>query len=335
MKWMIVGIFCTFPLFAEKMETRVGVLEQQMGNIGTHPPSSDYGSQIANATFERGWIGIELFGGPLYWHAKVGGTEYVYSLASGKRKEESQSFDWDLGYRLGVGVFLPIVKWEVLGTYTHFGAHDTEGRGIIPPSLLVNLRGSFFVFNQSIKSSYDIDYDAVSLELKRNSFLGSLLGLGSSLGVKQAWIDQKQWVTYSAFQQDLTKVKDRCRFKGVGPQLGMNMNCHLFSGFSFFGNVKGALLYGDFEVKHTEIPIKIKGDAHLFSPNLSFTFGLNKDFPIGGAQIFISLAYEADYYWRQNQMVTMEDTGRGRLKIARQADDLTFYGVTGHLGIEF
>ena len=227
------------------------------------------------------------------------------------------------------------MKWEVLGTYTHFGTHDTEGRGVIPPSLLVNLKGSFFVFSQNVKSSYDIDYDAVSLELKRSSFLGSLLGLGSSLGVKQAWIDQKQWVTYNAFQEELTKVKDRCRFRGVGPLLGMNINWHLFYGFSFFGDVKGALLYGDFEVKHTEPPIEIKGWSHLFSPNLSFSFGLNKDFPIGGAQVFISLAYEADYYWRQNQMVTMEDASRGRLKIARQAEDLTFYGVTGRLGIEF
>ncbi|WP_316359690.1 Lpg1974 family pore-forming outer membrane protein [Candidatus Neptunichlamydia sp. REUL1] len=335
MKWMTISIFCTLSLFAEKMERRVDVLEHQMGEVGTKTPSGEYGAQLANATFERGWVGVELFGSPLYWHAKVGGTEYVYSLVSGKGKVESQSFDWDFGYRLGAGVFLPIVKWEVLGTYTHFGTQDTEGRGVIPPSLLVNLRGSFFVFSQSVKSSYDIDYDTVSFELKRSSFLGSLLGLGSSLGVKQGWIDQKQSVTYSAFQEELTKVKDRCRFRGVGPLLGMNINWHLFSGFSFLGDIKGALLYGDFEVKHTEPPIEVKGAAHLFSPNLSFTFGLNKDFPIGGAQVFISLAYEADYYWRQNQMVTMEDADRGRLKIARQAEDLTFYGVTGRLGIEF
>ena len=332
---MIISIFCTLPLFAEQMEKRVGDLEHQMGEVGTRTPDGVYGAQLANDTFERGWVGLELFGGPLYWHAKVGGTEYVYSLASGKGKMESQSFDWDFGYRLGVGVFLPIVKWEILGTYTHFGTSDTEGSGVIPPSLLVNLRGSFFVFSQNVKSQYDIDYDAVSLEIKRSSFLGSLLGLGSSLGVKQAWIDQKQWVTYSAFQEELTKVKDRCRFRGMGPQLGMNINWHLFLGFSFFGDIKGALLYGDFEVKHTESPIEIKGDTHLFSPNLSFSFGLNKDFPMGGAQIFLSLAYEADYFWRQNQMVTMEDTSRRGLKVARQAEDLTFYGVTGRLGIEF
>lgn len=332
---MIISIFCTLPLFAEQMEKRVGDLEHQMGEVGTRTPDGVYGAQLASDTFERGWVGLELFGGPLYWHAKVGGTEYVYSLASGKGKMESQSFDWDFGYRLGVGVFLPIVKWEILGTYTHFGTSDAEGSGVIPPSLLVNLRGSFFVFSQNVKSQYDIDYDAVSLEIKRSSFLGSLLGLGSSLGVKQAWIDQKQWVTYSAFQEELTKVKDRCRFRGMGPQLGMNINWHLFLGFSFFGDIKGALLYGDFEVKHTESPIEIKGDTHLFSPNLSFSFGLNTDFPMGGAQIFISLAYEADYFWRQNQMVTMEDTSRRGLKVARQAEDLTFYGVTGRLGIEF
>ena len=107
---MIISIFCILPLFAEQMEKRVGDLEHQMGEVGTKTPDGAYGAQLANATFERGWVGLDLFGGPLCWHAKVGGTEYVYSLASGKEKMESQSFDWDFGYRLGVGVFLPIVK---------------------------------------------------------------------------------------------------------------------------------------------------------------------------------------------------------------------------------
>ncbi len=335
MKWIIISLFCVLRLFAGKMEKRVDILEHKMGEIGTKKTDDEYGAQLASATFKRGLVGVELFWGPLYWHTKLGGTEYVYSPASGNEKMEGQSFDWDFGYRLGAGVFLPVVKWKVLGTYTHFGTHDTGGYGVIPPSLFVNLRGSFFVSSQNVKSSYDINYDAISLELKRSSFLSSLLGLGSSLGVKRAWIDQKQRVTYRTFQEELIRVKDHCRFRGIGPLLGMNINWHLFSGFSFFGDVKGALLYGGVEVKHTEIPIEIKGDAHLFSPNLLFTFGLNKDCFMGGAQVFISLAYEADYYWRQNQIVTMEDASRERLRVARQAEDLIFYGVTGRLGVEF
>ncbi|MCB1110479.1 MAG: hypothetical protein KDK64_05815 [Chlamydiia bacterium] len=305
MKWFVLAIFLTISLYAHQE------------------------GEEKNPSFERGWVGVEIFGGPLYWHAKVGGTEYVYSLAKGKGAVESQSFDWDFGYRLGGGVFLPLFKWEVLGIYTHYGTQDSEGKGVTPPSLLVKLKGSGQVFSHQVKSTYHIDYDALSLELQRSSFLGRLLGLGSSLGVKQTWIEQNQKVIYRE-----STVKDRCRFRGMGPLLGMHLNWPLFSGISFWGECKAALLYGHFEVKHTEAPIALKGDTHLFSPNLSFQFGLRQDIPLGAAQLFFSLGYEADYYWRQNQALALQDYGRP-VKVSRYAEDLVFYGLSGRFGVEF
>lgn len=330
MKWTVYLFFLPFCLCAGSMEERVETLEKHMGQVSVETPEGTYGANIAPQNFERGWVGMELFGGPLYWHAKVGGTEYVYSQATGKGKVESQSFDWDFGYRVGAGIFFSLFDWELLGMYTHYGSQDTEGKGVIPPSLLVNLKGNFFVFSQNVKSTYDIAYDSATLELRRGSFLG----LGSSIGVKQTWMQQEQRVTYSAFSNDLTKVKDRCRFRGTGPQIGMHFDWNLFYKISLFGGAKAALLYGLFEVKHTESPLELKADVHLFSPNLSFLFGLKKAFPLEKGQLSFSLAYEADYYWRQNQMLTLEDR-TSRLKVARQAEDLTFYGFTGSVILEF
>ena len=335
MKWSFCLIFFTSFLFADSQEMRIEVIERKMEEIGSQNASHSFGADFKNDTFERGWVGAEIFGGPIYYHAKVGGSEYVYSLASGKGKVSSQEFEWDFGYQVGIGAFLPIVKWEILGTYTHFGTQDVEGKGEIPPSLLVNLKGSYYVFSQNVKSTYKIEYDAAEVVLKRSSFLGSMFGLGSSLGAKKTWIDQDQRVEYSSIENTLTEVKDRCRFEGVGPVLGMNLNWNLFWNLSLTGDVKAALLYGDFEVKHTESPLEIKGDTQLFSPNIFFSFGLNKAFPFGAAQGFISFSYEADYYFRQNQMVSIGIPKRGALKVARHAEDLTFYGVSMKLGIEF
>ena len=334
-KW-IVSLLCFLNgLFATSAEIRLQALERKLEEMRSQNGSSRDGMKLQKRTFERGWVGAELFAGPIYYRATVGGTEYIYRLARGKEKVSSKDFDGDFGFRVGIGAFLPIVKWEVLGTYTHFGIQDTEGKGEIPPSLLVNLKGGYYVFSEKVKSTYRIDYDGVDLSLKRSSFIGSVFGLGSSLGAKKVWIHQDQRVSYTSRENARVWVKDRCCFEGIGPLLGMNLKLNFFWNLSVLGDVKFALLYSDFQVKHTESPIEMQGEAHLFSPNLSFSFGINKAFPFGAAQGFLTLLYEADYFFRQNQMVSVGSLKKGSIKIVRSAEDLTFYGIATRIGIEF
>jgi len=336
MRLFLLSFLISFSLFAYDLEERVAALEEEMGQVSTQTEGGKFGASFTSGEFEKGWVGFQLFGSALYWHAKVAGTEYVYDLATGKKgKVETQRFDWDWGYRIGAGVRLPIVKWEVIGTYTHFGTQDHEGRGVVPPSLLISLKGGVIYSTQDVRSEYKIDYDNVELNLHQSSFFSRLLGLGTSIGVKKTWIDQKQGVLYRA---DIdTKVKDQCRFVGVGPMIGLNMKWHLLYGVSFIADTKGSLLFGNFEVKHSENEIALKGDTHLFTPTLHFLLGLQWDFPMKWMQFSLSLGYEAEYFWRQNQSVEIENnvSNHFRVQLIRYAEDLTFYGGTLRAGIEF
>lgn len=325
------------------MEERVTALEAQMDEVGTETAEGNFGARFAIGTFERGAFGIEFFGSVLYWHAKVGGSEYVYKLASeklntGNRRVGSQSFDWDFGYRCGVGLRLPVLG-EVVGTYTHYGSQDTEGRGVTPPSLLANLKGAFRIPCEQVSSSYKIDYDDLILELKRKTMLSRLFGLGFSTGVRQMWTTQRQTVTYKVAGADRLKVVDKCFFRGTGPRFAINGHWGLFSGFSLLADIGGSLLYGQFDVKHHEGEIELKGKEHLFSPVVDFFLGLQCDFPRECLQWSMRLGYEAVYLWRQNQSIRMDDTagtdGSFRFTLSRNADDLTFYGLTARLGVEF
>ncbi len=336
MRYLFLLIICMFPLFGDIMEERVQVLENEMEKVGIKTDDGGFGANFASGEFEKGWVGLQLFGGPLYWHGKVGGTEYVYDFTTkGKGKVESQSFDWDWGHRIGASLRLPIVKWEIIGTYTHFGTQDHEGRGTIPPSLLVSLKGGSIPSSQEATSDYKIDYDNIDLGLHRSSFLSRFFGLGSSIGVKRTWIDQKQGVNY--WGETLIRVKDRCRFVGTGPSLGFTLKWYLIKGISFLTDANGSLLYGEFEVKHSENQIALKGNTHLFSPILRFLLGLNWDYPMNWAQLSLSLGYEAEYFWRQNRAVEIENKASNgfRFQLVQYADDLTFYGVTLRAGIEF
>lgn len=336
-------VFLVFPLFAQEMEERITALEAQMEQIGEQTASSGYGARFASDSFSRGAVGIDVFGELLYWNSNVGGTDYVYKLvnqARGGEKggEERQSFDWGVGYRLGAGIHIPLVSWEVVGTYTHYGSQDRSGRGTAPPSLLINLKG-INPSSQKVTSSYKIDYDDAVLELKRTSFLSRLLGLGTTVGVKQSWIDQVQAVTYESGQQNFLKVKDRCRFSGIGPRIGIKAKWHLLFKVSLLADVAAALQYGEFEVKHTENQVDLKGNAQIFSPSVDFFIGLQWDCPKDWFQFSLRLGYEAEYFWRFNQSIEIENqigTGNAvRLQLIRYADDLTFYGMTFRAALEF
>jgi hypothetical protein len=332
-QWKVGLIIFTLSLslFSGELEERLSSLEDQMKEVGGKTPEGTFGASFASETFERGWVGIGFSGSVLYWHAKVGGSEYAYSLARSSLgfpldgEEKNQNFGWDWGYRLGLGMHLPIVRWDIVGNYTHFGAVDKISHG---KDLFVNLKGSHFLPSDHVKSHYKIDYDAVDIALHFSSFLSRFFGMETFWGARNTWIDQKQAAHYSN-----DHVKDHCDFHGIGPRVGGSLKWHLLYGASFFADVAGSLLYGNFEVKHSENQIKLKGSSHLFSANLNFLFGLGWDIYENWYHFGISIGYEAEYYWRQNRMIEVE--GMPRLQIFRSVDDLTFYGITLRALIEF
>ena len=62
---------------AMDMDSRVTQLESQMSQVRTETAMGTYGANTASARAEvdgRGWF---ITADVLYWHAKVGGTEYA------------------------------------------------------------------------------------------------------------------------------------------------------------------------------------------------------------------------------------------------------------------
>ncbi|MCP5503985.1 MAG: MOMP family protein [Chlamydiales bacterium] len=351
---------------AMDMDSRVTQLENQMQQVRTETAMGTYGAQTASARPEVDGYGWFFTFDVLYWHAKVGGTEFAYTdqdpraqlPVSGRTKDID--FEWDWGLRVGLGYNFDHDGWDLRAQYTWFDTNGSDSTRSGINSSIVPLRGSStivanvntstanqFLYCTSAKSQYDFDYSAIDLELGRAYFISGKLSFRPHWGLKTAWIDQEQITRYTGgivdpnsptqlgLEGNTVHVKDDCDFWGLGPRVGLDSRWHLGYGFSIFGNVAGALLFGYFDVEHKERysqfgdnRIKLSGNRHAFSPTAQMQLGLRYDTYIHNntQHIGVGLGFEAQYWWRQNQMLKIDDSQV--LKYERYSEDVSMHGIT-------
>lgn len=330
------GWFITFGILY--WQARVGGTEYAYTDIGS-PTPSNAGAGVGNAL-------------PI----------------SGRTKD--MSFDWDWGLRIGLGYNFQHDNWILNGEYTWFDTNGSDSTRKNQNDSVIPLRGSsritfdpalrtpFFIFALSAKSQFNFSYDAIDLELGRAYFISGKLSFRPHYGVKAAWFDLEQIVRYTGgspgtvpganvpeivgLNGNTVHIEDTCHFWGVGPRVGFNTKWYLGNGFTFFGNLAGALLYGYFDVEHEERysayinnSIDLDANRHAFSPTAQMQLGLHYDTYVynGKQHIGIGLGFEAQYWWRQNQMLKVDDSFNTQYE--RYAEDLSMHGVTFDLKWDF
>ncbi len=369
----IVSLLVSSTAFAAMdMDSRVTSLERQMPQVRTDTAMGNCGCTTAIARPEvRGcgchswYLTLDL----LYWHAKVGGTEYAYSdqdpigALPVKGRTKDMDFSWDWGLRVGLGYNFDHDGWDANFQYTWYDTSGSDSTSAGLNSSTIPLKGSSgivatttnpdhrFVFCHSAKSQYDLNYSAVDLELGRAYFVSCKLSFRPHWGLKSAWIDQEQIVRYTGKPQNdnelglginTVHIKDTCDFWGLGPRTGVQSKWHLGCGFSIFGNVSGAILFGYFDVDHKEKwtgnpsnRIRLNANRHAFSPTTQFQLGLRYDRYVNERKqhIGIGLGFEGQYWWRQNQMLKIDDAQV--LKYERYSEDVSMHGITLDVKFDF
>jgi len=372
----IASLLASSTAFAAMdMDSRVSELENQMQQVRTETAMGTYGAQTATARPEvdgHGWyLSLDI----LYWHAKVGGTEFAYTDNNAsatmpiKGRTKDIDFSWDWGFRAGVGYNFEHDAWDANAQYTLFNSNASDSTSAGLNSSVVPLRGSsqivsttgnlhdLFTFCTSAKSQFAFTFQSVDLELGRAYFVSGNLSFRPHWGVETAWFDLKQTVRYTGgtavannvgngnnlgLGLNTVHVKDNSDFWGLGPRAGVQSQWHLGYGFSIFGNVAGALLFGYFDVDHRE---RFTGDAnnrvnlhanrHAFSPAVQYQLGLRYDQYLHNNKqhIGIGLGFEGQYWWRMNQMLKIDD--EAVLKYERYSEDVNMYGLTLDIKFDF
>lgn len=355
------------------IDDRLDTLEKDMQEISARNPQDTLGASFTTSRPEIKGTNWFLTFDITYWHTKMGGTEYAYSLhpqfsngvvlpqINGDMKEND--LDWDVGFKVGLGYKTPHDDWDVYARYTYFNGDNSSHSTKAEPSALVPLTSFGLVFAHKVKSRVEIDYDNVDLELARSYFMSQRLAFRPHFDLKTTWIDIEQDVRITASSIDNTndtvgldyKTKDDVHFWGLGPRAGIDSKWFLGYGFHLFGDFAGSVQYGYFKTKAREylppsaLPFLPDGEAlqmkhkfHRFIPFVQMFLGLGYDTYINEERqhLAFKLGYEVQYYWRVNQISTADDFNGAsnqqiRLQFQKASEDLMFYGITGEFRLDF
>lgn len=257
---------------------------------------------------EKG-IGLFFTGEALYWKTVQEGLDYAVkadfdlsvsdagggtifydnNVRNGKAHKPNFNYDW--GFRIGLGYVIPRDYWDVYVNWTRLHTKATDSvsvNGNINPNEFLELlttgstSGSFVstfwvaklfsnpnLMNKG-KARWYLDLDMIDAELGRNFYVGEFLAVRPYIGLRNAWIDQKYALTFEA--QDYfnfppnpdqlarrINVRMKNDFWGIGSKAGLNTEWSLGKGFCIYGKGAVSLLYGRFKVKyhlHDEKPIR-------------------------------------------------------------------------------
>jgi len=338
------------------MTERVEKLEEEMAQIGTINSMDNFGTSFTTAS-PKGENGLYIFVDPLYWHAKVGGTEFAFTVEipqqtldpefignpPQKGGVKANSFNWDWGLRVGLGTHLGSDNWDINANYTWFETNQTATVQKNAPAFVRATRINEIIWMKRAKSSYSVGYNNVNLELGRSYFISENVSTKPYLGLKSAWIDLDQNIHYTltfldgpnAAEGRIVKVIGKSFLWGMGPRGGVNMEWYLGDGFSIAGNLAGALIYGyargseHFKpdgniIQGVSIERRIKSKTHRFIPTAQMFLGLIwETFMFEKTKhLTLGAGYEVEYYWRANQMTNMEDTSTPNIFIGARRDQV-------------
>lgn len=203
----------------------------------------------------------------------------LQNFISGKTSLKSPQFQWDWGFRLGLGLNLPHDGWEVFASWTRFFSdahkHVTAAPNTFLTPMLLNAQGADNELanppiitpgftNQGLlteaRSHWRLHLNEVDLELAREFFVSKWLILKPHTGLKTAWIRQKSnnvfenFLNISDFFPTITGVSQSmsCNYWGIGLMGGLDTQWGLACGWSFFANFAASILYGYFQVAASE-----------------------------------------------------------------------------------
>ncbi len=345
---LIPMIFCVAvagTLFAQDdaaemrdLKARMAALEKknQQGSIN---PS-------ARAEVQGGWD-LFIYGDLLIWQAHeanlpiaVKNKDMNFNLdnASGKNLE----FDWDLGFRVGLGYNLPHDGWDLnltwlrLHSEAHHKLHVANGQ-ILWGSQEHPLDGSNGFVN--IPARWHAQLNQIDLDLGREFYVGRFLTLRPHVGLRNTWLRQKLKVNYKEpvfLNTDELEIRKSNHWWGIGPEAGLDTQWMIGAGFSIYGNFTAAIEYGFHKVKNRDEDETIETDLVKFHdsfrvshPILDMQLGMMWDQMFYRDRFHVGLhaGWEQHIYFSQNQFAYfIDDTSIGAF--TTNNGDLTYQGWT-------
>ncbi len=234
-------------------------------------------------------------------------------------------FNWQAGFRVGLGYHFGQGDWDTLLAYTRYRtqktSHVSANEGGIYSAYLANFyvnnaNGASFGPNYHNAGMYwSFSYDTLDLEFGRTFNIDSFLKLRPKIGLKSAIINQDidtEWQNPTVATNFTTATENlQNHFWGIGPYIGIDTLWFVYGntnkGIQLFGNVLGGLLSGHWHFKdnyanNTPISIDIYSDnINTVATMATGQFGVQWSGCVVGKETRIRLGYESQVWFNQVQ----------------------------------
>lgn len=269
------------------MDSRVTQLENQMKQVHTETAIGTFGAETASARLNGkgtdAYVQLDI----LCWHARFPDAAYAAtdSAQAGlfpiQGEVKNIDFDWDFGFRVGLGYNFAHDSWNLGARYTYFqttGSDSESALQIIPlqsDGKIPDMRpgkhpewSADFLYCTKASSTLEMTYQTLDLDLGRAFFVSKYLSFRPFWGVKTGWIKVTQTTRYTGgdplegginagqlpnvlrgvqvvgLQNNVVATTLNDTYWSIGPRVGCDSKWHMGAGFSIEGDVAASLLYG-------------------------------------------------------------------------------------------
>lgn len=238
------------------------------------------------------------------------------------------NFDWNPGFRLNGWYELPCTCWDVGVSWTHFNTDSSRGH--------------------AHRHKWNLNLDVVDVFAGYGYDCSSCFVVRPFFGVRSARIDQKihtrgrfeQSIDSSLFSSSIssyqsdhyvtTANRNKQKFVGVGPLIGLEADWAFGCGFSLYVSAAVTWLYGQFDVHQHQ-------SADFFDNAYIFKFRSDLDTVLAGADAAIGVRWMTDFYCNTRLIVQVALEHHSYYDFNRigRYGDLSFDGVSVSAGLGF
>ena len=187
-------------------------------------------------------------------------------------------------------------------------------------------------------ANWAIAFSVLDFTVSRSYLIRPSLSFNPAIGVRSAWIFQRDQVEYYSSGSVANLLKNVNGTSSIGLLGSSQMNWRWTKNWGLYSSFVGSLLYGKFSVGTKSFTdgstvLDTSNDTFTILPNVSFDAGLKWEMCLNRVRLFASAGYEFQYWWRQNQRSHLNEDVT--YSWVRYAEDLGFEGIAINAGVDF
>lgn len=289
----------------------------------------------------------------LYWKAAEDGLGFAVESPSMTKmaphaKIENPDFEWDFGFKLGLGYRIPHDRWNLLLQFTSFQTHTDNEKKASDSQILFSLwqasslGGPFFAERSHVH--WRLHLGLVDFMLSKLYQATNSLFLIPEVGIRGGSIRQKYYLEYQggsfpASRPEIIHMKNK--FFGIGPNAGLLGQWSLGQGFSLFAKSLVSLLFGEFYIHQDEYSGKEKRlGVHDIFLSIAAAFeacaGVRWQYCFQGTlkRLRLDISWDELFFFSQNQLMHFTNAAASGVFFANQGD-LAVSGIEFDMRFDF